>query len=170
MGIRTPLAWGLPLAVMVFAELSNFAAKIALADDVVWLNELESDPKLIGREVVIEGRFKGRVGANLDQIKLQSSNVQFQLSPEIAKRFPSGLRDFVRVAGMLTNSEGKLVLRVTALTKISTTDVDRFNAIAATVQAKDYRRWNELADRTAKLADFYGDDELKALALQARLK
>jgi len=140
------------------------------AQELVWVSELESNPKLIGREVVVEGIFQGHVGTNLDQIKLKNCNVkkiEFRLGPEVDRNFSSNMR-WIRLTGKLTLADGKLVMRVSSWSKINTTDEDRFQDVAQTIGATDHRAWMELADRTARLAEFYDDKALRALVREAR--
>jgi hypothetical protein len=146
---------------------------MALAQEVVWVNELESDATLIGRQIVVEGRFSGRVGRDYEQIKLHNSKVEFHLPREQGKQLPAGLR-YVRLTGKLTRSGDKLVMQIASLAKIPTTDVDRFNDAASQIDSGDHAGWERLAARTEGLADFYGDSadakELRELAQKARVR
>lgn len=141
------------------------------AQDVVWVSELESNSKLIDQEIVVEGRFQGRVGANLDQVRLKKCNVdkiEFRLGPDVDRKFSSNMQ-WIRLTGKLTQSGGKIVMRVGSWTKIGTTDEDRFREIEQRIGAADNRAWYKLADRTQRLAEFYDEDALYALARQARV-
>jgi hypothetical protein len=141
----------------------------AAAEEVVWINELESNPKLIGPEIVVEGRFQQRgVGTNLDQIRLKNSKVEFHLLPEADRKLPSNIR-FIRLVGTLTRSDGTLKMRVKSWSKTTATDEDRYGDVAQRIGTTDSRAWYELADRTKRLAEFYGEDPLRALAREARV-
>ena len=105
--IGTTASWAMGLMLMLPAA--------AVAEEVVWINELETNPRLIGQEVVVEGRYSGRVGQKLDQIKLRNSKVEFHVSPDLAGRLLTSATRFVRVSGTLTESGGKLVMNVKSL-------------------------------------------------------
>ncbi len=142
------------------------------ADEVVWVSELESNSALIGKEIVVEGVFQGRVGANLDQIRLKKCNsekIEFRLGPEVDRKFPSSL-EFIRVTGTLTKSGNKLVLQIKSWARVKTNDEGRFSDVANRIGASDHRAWYKLADRTQRLAEFYDESGLVPLAQEARLK
>jgi hypothetical protein len=141
----------------------------ASAEDVVWINELESNPKLVNKEIVVEGRFQQRgVGTDLDQIRLRNSKVSFHLAPEAERKFPSNMR-FIRVVGTLTKSGDNISLRVKSWSRINTTDDDRYQDVAAAIGPTDSRAWYDLADRTTRLAEFHDDTDLRGLARVARV-
>lgn len=160
---RTGTAFSWAMGVMLILPA------LAVAEDVVWINELEANSRLIGQEVVVEGRYSGRVGQKLDQIKLRNSKVEFRVSPDMARLLPSTTR-FVRVTGTLTESGGKLVMKVKSLSATAVNDAGRYEEAARKIGGTDHAGWQELSERTRRLAEFHGDDELRGLAEQARAK
>jgi hypothetical protein len=153
--------------IVVVGSLGGSAT--ASAEDVVWINELESNSKLVGKEIVVEGRFQQRgVGTDLNQIRLKNSKVSFHLAPEADRRFPSGMR-FIRVVGTMTKSGDTLSMRVKSWSRINATDEDRYQDIAGGIGPTDSRVWYDLAERTTKLAEFYDEADLRTLARDARV-
>jgi hypothetical protein len=141
------------------------------ADDVLWVSDLDADPKLIGQEVVVEGTFQQRVGSNRDQILLKNCSVPFQLPADVLKSVPSSLAGGLRIRGTLFKQEGKLAMRVKSLERNSTTDVERYRSAAARLGESDSDGWYRLADRTARLAAVQKNAEpreLSALATEAQ--
>jgi hypothetical protein len=154
---------------VLFAE----AFVAAAAEDIVWVSDLETTPQLVGKEIVLEGRFQGRIGASLDQVRLKGCNpdrIEFRLDSEILReKFPSNL-PFIRLTGTLTRSGDKLVMRVKAWSKTAATDEERFHDAARRIETTDHKAWYELASRMQRLADLYNEQELKALAAGARVR
>src|SRR5262245_45590271 len=103
------------VAIASWMALLFVGAIAAAAEDVVWVSDLESMPELVGKDIVLEGRFQGRIGASLDQVRLKACNpdrIEFRLDPEILReKFPSNL-PYIRLIGALTRSGDKLVMRV----------------------------------------------------------
>jgi hypothetical protein len=154
------------------AVLALGGSVVACAEDVVWVSDLETMPQLVGKEIVVEGRFQGHVGASLDQIRLKNCNpdrIEFRLEPDAARNFPSSL-PYIRLVGTLTRSGDKLVMRVKSWSKTKATDEDRFQDTAQRIDALDHKAWYELGGRMQRLADLYGEKELKALASSARVR
>jgi hypothetical protein len=108
----------------------------------------------------------------LDQVRLKNCNpdrLEFRLEPDTDRKFPSNLQ-YIRLVGSLTRSGDKLVMRVKSWNKITATDKDRYHDVAGRIGAMDHKGWYELAKRTRRLADFYGERELDALANEAQVR
>jgi hypothetical protein len=158
------------LAVPLFALISSDVSAALAAANVVWMHELETNPNLVGQELVVEGRFSSRVGPNRELLKLHNSKVEFRIPAELDLKLPSETR-WVRITGKLEKAGDKLSVRIKSAERITETDSDRYRAVAQRIGPRDARAWNALADRTDGLAKFYGNDtELAALASDARLK
>jgi len=166
------LGAALALALLTFASAPLESPAAPVAADVIWIHELETNPKLVGQEVVVEGRFSGRERrADRDQLKLRNSAVEFRIPADLDLKLPSATRVWVRVTGKLEKAGDKLFMRIKSAERITETDADRYQAAAARIGSRDARAWDDLAARTEGLAKFYGDDaELTALARGARLK
>jgi hypothetical protein len=142
------------------------AAPQADADpSLVWIGDLESDPKLLGKKLVVEGRFSARLGR--DRVALKKTPVQFQLADEeVASRWPSSARN-VRLEGTLSRSGNQFVFTVRRVTQVAS-DADRHRTEASQLKDVKAAAWYALADRTERLARFYDDSELTRLAVEAR--
>jgi hypothetical protein len=162
----------IPRVLATSLSLWLLAAASDVAEEVVWVTEIDSTPSLVGKDVVLEGRFLGVFGATRDQIRLKNLNpdrVELRLDRDTDRKFPSALR-FIRVEGRLSESGGKLLLVVKMWSKITATDEDRYRDSARRIRDDDHQAWYELGRRTQRLAEFYGEDSLKALASEARIR
>ncbi len=170
-GREFSLSWNWPVAVLLGVCTTFTAPAISTAaDDVFWITDLETDSKLIGREVTAEGAFQQRVGASRDQIVLRGCKVAFQVPPEVLKALPSSLTGGLRITGTLAKQEGKLTVRVKSVERITATDVDRFRSAAVQIAQDDARGWYQLADRTQRLAVALESGEIRGLAADSRRK
>src|SRR5262245_52507100 len=109
--------------ISLLAALALAGPVAACAEEIVWVSDLEAMPQLVGKEIVVEGRFQGHVGASLDQIRLKNCNpdrIEFRLEPDADRKFPSNM-PYIRLAGTLIRSGDKLVMRVKSWSKTKAT-------------------------------------------------
>lgn len=117
-----------------------------------------------GEVINLSGRYNGRVGRQLTLVKLE-----WRISPGRTAVLPADLDAGQRmtVSGTLQNDNGRYVLQATRIIA-GPSDLTLLHSAARQLPKGNPEPRYELADKFAPIADFYGDDDLKAKVGQLR--